>query len=227
MSATCKISTRTITRFTLQTSESTFTTGGRSGPPLHGISVIRDLSDVQTSLAARGGVECRAGGTGAESGASHQMVAPAFTGDFGKHARHPPGKRKVMGNHGRAQRPSPTRNCVFRYPAIFHASLEARSGVECRAGGTGAESGVSHRMVATVFTGDFGTNARHPPRKRKVMRNRGRAQRPSPTRNCVFRNSGFWAGTAACRKIRLTFSLPEHASHSPKTVAMSPLSDYQ
>jgi hypothetical protein len=40
-----------------------------------------------------------------------------------------------------------------------------RRGVECRAGGTGAESGGSHQRIRSVFTGDFGKPARHPPRK--------------------------------------------------------------
>ncbi len=77
--------------------------------------------------------------------------------------------------------PALTRNCVFRHSPISHTSLASRSGVECRVGGTGAESGAGHQMVALVFTGDFGKHARHPPRKRKVMRNRGQAQRPAPT----------------------------------------------
>ena len=81
-----------------------------------------------------------------------------------------------------AQRPSPTRTFLFRCPAISHTILAKRSGVECRAGGTGAESGVSHRMVASVFTGDFGKHVRHPHRKRKVMRNHEQAQWPAPTR---------------------------------------------
>ena len=41
----------------------------------------------------RRGVECRAGGTGAESGGSHQSIRSVFTGNFGKHVRHLPRKQ--------------------------------------------------------------------------------------------------------------------------------------
>ncbi len=40
-----------------------------------------------------------------------------------------------------------------------------RRGVECRAGGTGAESGGSHQSIRSVFTGDFGKPVSHLPRK--------------------------------------------------------------
>ncbi len=40
-----------------------------------------------------------------------------------------------------------------------------RRGVECRAGGTGAESGGSHQSIRSLFSGDFGKPVRHLPRK--------------------------------------------------------------
>ncbi len=68
----------------------------------------------------------------------------------------------------------------FRRIIHFHISRTARSVVECRVGGTGAESGTIHRVVLPVCTGDFGKPTRHPPRKRGYRPMRRYRQWPTP-----------------------------------------------
>jgi len=120
-------------------------------------------------------------------------------------------------HNGRAQRPSPTRRilaCAKPFTSRHRKTDNARRG-GMSSGWYGSRKWCQPSVLVRVITGDFGKHARHPPRERirrerkgKAQRyvptrgvpvspdaselencHNGRAQRPSPTRNCVIRES--------------------------------------
>ncbi len=122
----------------------------QDGPTQRNIPFSRFRSDQPPiNVPMRSGVECRAGGTGAKSETRHQCKRQVFTGDFGKHARHPPRERDsyttAAGGHGGP----PLRRGIIQFSRFQSdqppINVSTHSGVECRAGGTGAESETSRQ----------------------------------------------------------------------------------
>jgi len=174
------------------------------------------------------------------------VLVRVLTGDFGKHTRHPPRKRISRDRKGQAQRPAPTNgyrastaqansksvttgwrssvhtNLIVTNSVVYQTNVTARGGVECRVGGTGAESGASrqsrHKLLPATSANTRGIHhasasvetakGRHrglPLRMAIGHQQRKRTRKPLPREGAaalpyaelMFRDSAGWADAEA------------------------------